>query len=328
MTVAHAFGRHRTEIVHSFHFSIIYGIHRTWSLCKEHGKAPEEPDYVASLVLESTPLFFNALNAIFSPMGISLSMSAVFCHQTPKVKFSSPPRSCELGDVLFVYVHTPKQGSVRRNALLFQAKMTHQQPHRIAGPGDKLQLSLYTEWPDFEYQLSGNLLNGKKRQVTPKSRHAGAQYLMIDDRPLNDPNSGLLAFPGTYPIGCCMADEYLYPHHDLASELFGLFTFHSGRPFEDKYTAGLGNNWSQVVWDLIEAGRIKSFNRKNSGRKNAPRTAGDPLVLKDGASFNQSTSHFQGEMGDPPRYDNHSVSEDNPESGVSVILIETSEGGQ
>jgi hypothetical protein len=47
------------------------------------------------------------------------------------------------------------------------------------------------DWPEFEYTNS-SFLNGCRRSVTPKSPHAGAQYLLIDDRPLHEPMSGLV----------------------------------------------------------------------------------------------------------------------------------------
>ena len=125
-------------------------------------------------------------------------------------------------------------------------------------------IELYEDWPEFVYERS-SFLNGQKRSVTPKAPHSGAQYLLIDDRPPEEPMSGLLGFPGTYPVGCCIPDETLRNHTHLASELFSLFIFRSGRPFEDKYSAAKNKDWSQVVWDLLETGMKKLFNRKNWG---------------------------------------------------------------
>jgi len=266
MSIAETLWECRGELIQSFHFATIHGMINTWRRCENLMTKPQEPDFVAGLVVDSTPLIYSALKTFLSSRRVSVSMSAVFCHQVPQVTFNShPSASCELGDILFAYVHTPKSGSPRRNAILFQAKASARQPYRI-NAGEKDQLHLYENWPDFVYERS-SFLNGQKRSVTPKAPHSGAQYLLIDDRPPSEPMSGLLGIPGTYPVGCCIPNETLRDHTHLADELFSLFIFRTGRPFEDKRTASKNQDWSRVVWDLLETGMKKSFNRKNSGRR-------------------------------------------------------------
>lgn len=337
--------QNRDELVGSFHFAIIHGIVHTWRRCEGLSTTPQEPDFVAGLVIESTRLIHFALNSVLLPRQISVSMSAVFCHQTPQVTFGShPSASCELGDILFAYVHTPRVGPARRNALLFQAKASAQQPYRIH-TGEANQLRLYMDWPDFVYTRS-SLLTGQERAVTPKAPHSGAQYLLIDNRPPDEQMSGLLAFPGTYPIGCCMPDKALRDHSHLASELFNLFTFRTGRAFEDRHTARKRRDWSQVVWDLLETGVKNSFNRKNSGRRSTRRSAGDTVQILDGMSFCRASSWMScstvGEIVGrkaarsmyaqdndiPPDNRDQEGGIEEPEGGVSVVLIETSEREQ
>ncbi|MBI5101327.1 MAG: hypothetical protein HZB33_05780 [Nitrospirae bacterium] len=342
MNITNVLWQEKEKLLPSFHISVILGMHATWQRCISLNKQPEEPDFVGGLVLESTPLIYSALKSILQRHRISISVSGIYCHQTPQVAFSAPQNAvCELGDILFVYVHTSKSGQCRRNALLFQAKASSKQPYHIRS-AEHDQLCLYTEWPDFVYQRSSHL-NGQRRSVTPKSPHAGAQYLLIDDRPFDNPDSGLLGFPSTYPVGCCMPDELLYDHNHLASELFSLFLFQTGRPFEDRNSAAHKEDWSQVVWDLIESGVRKSFNRKNSGRNKSPRFTGDIQQLEDGIFFNQASSSncyttasdilgpgaaaafFNHHNDIPPRNRNREEDSWEPEGGVSVVLIETSE---
>jgi len=167
--------------------------------------------------------------------------------------------------------------------------------------------------------------------------------LLIDDRPPEEPMSGLLGFPGTYPVGCCMPDESLHDHSHLASELFALFIFQTGRPFEDRHAAAAKQDWSQVMWDLLEAGMKKVFNRKNSGRHRIPRAGGGPLQMMDGSSFSRASSQLSwntaaeivgrdgarciyGQDNDIPPHDFQGGGDgEEPEGGVSVVLIETSE---
>lgn len=342
MSITTTLWQNRNGLIQSFNFAVIHGIISTWIRCDNLGKKPQEPDFVAGIVIESTPLIHYALNSMLDSHQISISMSAVFCHQSPQVTFDSQKSaSCELGDILFAYIHTPRIGPAQRNAILFQAKASAQQPYRIHSK-ETDQLRLYKDWPDFTYTRSSSL-TGERRSVTPKTPHSGAQYLLIDDRPPREPMSGLLAFPGTYPVGCCMPDESLSDHTDLASELFNLFTFRSGRPFDDMGTAEREGNWSQVVWDLLKNGINKAFNRKNSGRRQVPRGTSDTLQMLDGVSFTEASSMLSCSTATdilgrkdartlyaqgndiPPNNRDREGNIDEPERGVSVVIIEISE---
>lgn len=342
MSFAAILWKNRDELLKSFHFAAIRGILTTWQRCEHLNTTPQEPDFVAGLVIETAPFIYSTLHTILSPHKVSVSISAVFCHQKPEVIFGShPTASCELGDILFAYVHTPNVGPTKRNAILFQAKSTSHYPYIIKSR-EKEQLRLYTDWPDFEYVRSTSL-TGNKRFVTPKAPHSGAQYMLIDERPPLDPLTWLSSFPGTYHVGCCMPDKSLRSHSHLASELFSLFIFRTGRPFEDKVTAGKKQDWSQVVWDILEAGIKKSFNRKNSGRHRVPRAVNGTVDNLDGAFFTNASTGlscitatevlgrekalaFYAKDNDiPSGNSNRRFDTEEPESGVSIVLIETSE---
>jgi len=332
----------RAAIVQFSHIAIVHGMLDTWKRCISRLVQPSEPDFIAGLVLESTPLLYNALSNIFLRHGISFSIAAVFCHQTPKLKYSGMRKSsCELGDMLVVHVHRKRSGDLQRNALLYQAKMSSKQPHRIQASG-KDQLKLYTDWPDFQYHNSPPL-TGERRSVSPKVPHTGAQYLLIDDRPPNNPQSGLLGFPNTYPIGSSMPDEFLRDHNHLAAELLNFLLFRSGRAFEDRQSASQKKDWSQVVWDLVKVGLQKAFSRKISGRDSDPRYTGGPINIADGCSFSNATSvsscttaadilgHrntstlFSMDSEIPPSETFNHEDTEMPKRGVSLILMETFE---
>lgn len=342
MSIASLLWQNQDELIQSFHIAIIKGMLKTWWRCEKIKRVPQEPDFVAGLVVDSTPLIHSVLSSMLPLHKLSVSTSAVFCHQTPQVSFGSNYGACcELGDILFVYVHTPKVGQPKRNAILFQAKVSSRQPYQIH-KNEADQLHLYVDWPDFVYERS-SFLTGQRRSVTPKAPHSGAQYLLIDNRSAQDPMSGLRGFKGTYPVGCCMPDESLHDHSDLASELFNLFVFRSGRPFDDKNMAANHRDWSQVVWDLLEAGVKKSFNRKNSGFQAAPRSTKGTVEILDGMFFAEATSKMScsttadiiGWSGAqtiyaqdnviPPNNRDYQRESVESESGVSLVLIETSE---
>lgn len=341
MSLNEAIWLERVAIVETVHAAIVHGMEQTWSRCGELGTSPQEPDFVAGLVLESCPRIHAALRFLLSPYRIQSSMLAVYCHQTPKVTFSGiAGTSCELGDLLFAHVHACATGHVQRNALLYQAKVSSSQPYRVPS-GDRDQLSLYTKWPDFEYHKSPPF-TGERRSVAPKVAHSGAQYMLIDDRPPDHPRSGLLGLPGFYPIGSCMPDDQLHDHNHLAAELLEFLLLRSGRPFADRADASRDNDWSRVVWDLLDSGVRKAFNRRRSGRYQSPRAVGETSIC-DGLSFTRSMSEaahstvadilgppsanrlMSPDHGDVPPGQNRDR-EDRPESGsgVSVILLETS----
>ncbi|MBF0539258.1 MAG: hypothetical protein HQL03_13500 [Nitrospirae bacterium] len=124
-------------LVHKLEPYLLYGVRnaivesmqRAWADCISNGAPPQEPDFVASLVLNATKTLSQSWNPIFGTHGIKVGITGVYCHQTPIVKFDSG--TCELGDLLWCHIHTDKinQRSIG-NAILYQAKTTPDQPYR------------------------------------------------------------------------------------------------------------------------------------------------------------------------------------------------------
>jgi len=340
MSIQYLLKSEQEKIITSARIGIIYGVIDAW---KRRTDGPEEPDIIASLVLNTAPFFGDALFSIFEQFNIPLSMISVFCHQTPKVTFPMKNhQSCEIGDILFVYVHREQDITVR-NALLYQAKISREQPYSVR-QSDYHQLDLYMKWPSFKYVRSGRL-SGKKRDVKPKGPHAGAQYMLIDDRPPSDPSSGLLGFPGTYPIGSCMPDNKLVDHNDLATELFNFLTLRSGRQFLAKNEAKR-DGWSQLIWDLLTSSLSKGFSRRRSGYVDTPRLHGLDMEQLDGLSISKASRRasysivrdaigsdaagyiFRSGGGDDKYDEGSNFEEGNRGNGVSLVLIESSELSQ
>src|SRR5262245_15040020 len=285
MSLQHAIWSERPQLIGAAHVAILVGLLDAW----KRTPSPQEPDFVAGLVLVSTPLLWKNFSAILKPYGISFSLLAIYCHQTPKVRYKGITKtSTEMGDLLFVHTHQGPDAVLRRNALLYQAKISSKQPY-IVGSSEQHQLKLYTDWPEFEYYYSPPL-TGQRRAVTPNAPHSGAQYLLIDSRPPNDPRSGLQGAPNTYPIGSCLADTYLYDHNDLAGELIDFLLARSGRHFEASSSAAQADGWSQLVWDLLRVSIGKAFNRRQAGWLNAPRASFAASPGLDAAFFAKTSS--------------------------------------
>lgn len=345
MAFEHLVWQERRAILRAAHLATAHGMIDAWRRCERRGGKPHEPDFVASLVLEGGPLLYDALSAIFQRHKIAFSLAAVYCHQTPKVSFHGMKKksSCELGDMLLAHVHTTHAGSCARNALLLQAKVSSQQPHKVCS-SEKDQLQLYSNWPDFKYTTPP--LTGKKRSVVPKSAHAGAQYARIDGRPLGNPRSWLSGTSNTYPVGVCMPDERLYDHDHLAGVMFDCLLGLSGRAFSAQTARPPMDGWSQVVWDLLNVAVKKAFRRKRSGRFCARRYAGARPRDLDGYCFTLATAPvaagtisgilgpdrapalFEGSSDSPSSGDFLEVGESDDSHGTSILLFESSERGE
>ncbi|WP_157652761.1 hypothetical protein [Burkholderia ubonensis] len=311
-----------------------------YNRAKPSGKLPEEPDFVASLVKCGVQKIKKVLDAVFNGTGIQVATTGVFCHQSPMVKFkhNSGNFRCELGDILFVHIHKDKAGFVQRNALLLQAKMTEPSvPQKTIPAAEQHQLFLYQYWPKFTYDMRGGPLHGKHRTIAPQTRHAGAQYLLIDSAP----QFAEATLPiGEYPMAVWMAETPLYTSLTFGNALFDFLTMGSGRQFSEKLMA---SGWSKVVWDLIENGLKKGFTRTRTGHVSAPgsRMEGSsiPSYACFSMGFGQTTQSIVGEiLGNrsavlrranddgsiPPELLTEFNFQD-PIGGISLVLIETDE---
>ncbi len=313
----------------SFEHAIRVTMHKAWNQSKPN--PPQEPDYVAMLVLEGTPIIHKTLQSLLGPHGISVSVASVFCHQRPMVEFNVKQR-CELGDILFVHRHIAADGTISNNSLLLQAKATASSTHTITTTNDLIQLSLYQNWPDFEYFRTLGLI-GTKRFVTPKASHFGAQYLLIDNSgPLNL-TSGMAGLPSTYCMGVWPAKTQLFAHRSLANVLVDFLLGLNGRAYINTRGAD-ATQWSEVVLDILDYGSTALFNRKNSRLKAKKRST------MDFSSWNSETgtgSEIQtakiisGHSASPDGANDHPMNDnfvDDNNGGVSIVAIETREPKQ
>jgi hypothetical protein len=330
----------KPHLVVSSRYSILVSMLKAWDNCRVRGDEPEEPDIVASLVLNGTKIIESEWRKAFSQFRIQIAVTGIFCHQTPRVNFKGMRRKyCELGDLLWCHVHHDLEGNTMRNAILYQAKMSSNQPYRISR-NDLDQLKLYTSWPSFTYVSSG-ALNGQSRHVKPSAPRRGAQYLLIDDRPPEKPESGILGIPGTYPVGSCIPNNPIMDHSDLGLEFVHSLEFLSGDPFDDRKTANKENGWSRVVWDILESSAKKAFRRVRSGYSNRPRTSGASPSEMDGCFYLTSPDiqlpirsllhdfeDFSFSNMDVPPNKREEPWFDEGGGGVSVLLLETYELGE
>lgn len=219
----------------------------------------------------------------------------------------------EIGDILFVYIFTDKSGQKKYNSLLFQAKIADKSNPTVS-PSDKHQLELYLKWPLFKYIRAGNL-NKRTIDILPKATNDGAQYLLIDEHQLN----GFCGIGGTFPIGCATAAKTLFVNNDLATELVDFLKFKSGRAFEDSPLTS-NDDWTKMIWDILDATKNKASKRKNAGWNKFPRQVDGCCYFKSGINsifqdLHNELSQFDVEIDEKNFFDEKNIS-------PSVVLIE------
>ncbi|WP_165021451.1 hypothetical protein [Dysgonomonas sp. ZJ279] len=285
---------------------------------KKSIKSPEEPDFIASLCLNFTPSLFNLLKTTFPKN--KFAVTSIYCHQKPivDIRHSKCP---ELGDILFVYIYTDRMGNIELNSLLLQAKMSINTSAIIAAT-DLHQLELYTKWPDFTYKRAGKL-NGIARSIIPKTINDGAQYLMIN----NARGYKLPWVRKPFSMGCSIPSNPLNMNNKLTSELINFLKFKSGRTFEGD-PSKTNDDWTKMIWDLIEIAKSVVSRRKNIGLNDFTR---QQAYKHDGCCFYKSdidNSILQNLHNHLDRGNNDYVNNDSSKDDLgatSIVLIECNE---
>ena len=328
---------HLSKVIHG---AIVQSVLATHKRCGS--RPPQEPDYVASLVCDAVPLIYKNLCKLLKRHRARCSVIGVYCHQTPKVEYNSRVRPCEIGDLLFVHVHTNHGGFTERYALLLQAKMSARREYPIPKK-ERHQLGLYKYWPRFWY-LSPQSLTGEERHVTPSTHHMGAQYLLINGSSCFKKLGKHFAIPWAYFMGTCVPDEELFIHNELSDELLDVIGARSGRAFYSHMDTK-GDDWSKIVWDLLRVGLTTAFNRRNSRRIQEARVSGDVEKLHgyfyaESMDLKRTTSTVRELLGDDDTLalysatdwpldagttEEKALADLGDKEGVSIILIESSD---
>lgn len=257
-----------------------------WAQSKAKGQLLHEPDVIAGLVLRSLEDLAHRWQPIFAKRGLRFRATGVFCHQSPYVHFKNS--TCEVGDLLVAHFHSIEGHALWQTALLLQAKIGPagvDDSYRLSNPKDLIQLQLYTDWPDFRF-TTGNIPD-PSRVVTPRSRHPGAQYLLIGE----NARSG----SPPYQLSVRPAAVELVHGFTLATALVNLLRGSIGRGFDDEKAAQSERGWSRVVWDLLNLSGV--FNRARISVEMAAR----------GRS-----------------YSDYGVMDDRDATSPSVVMLETS----
>lgn len=289
------------------HYALIDSVKWTAKSCP---RSPQEPDYVAVLSTRFTRRLFYIIQSVFPSK--ELAVTGVFCHQKPIVSISTSV-SMELGDLLFVYIDSDYDNRKAINSLLLQAKMSEFSEKKLTA-NEYPQLTLYTEWPEFTYRRAGKL-NGQKRNILPKARNGGAQYLLIDPNPFNN---GII--DGLFPIGCAISDQVLQLNDSFSTELVNFLRFKTGRIIEsDPYNTN--DDWTKMIWDMLYIDYNIYSRRKNAKLPKIPRENSFIHITSEKMT---DCSIFDRPVFEYPASNSNFFSDDvDEQGGLSLILIES-----
>jgi hypothetical protein len=210
-----------------------------------------EVGFVAAVVIGGVYKIANAWSPLLRPHGLSIKMSGVFCHQTPRATFTDNHGnnvSCELADLLVVVEDSTGGRPGRRWAALIQAKMAAPGGGQtLTRLGDLRQLDLMSRWPPFT--LPRNFAPGARDFAT--CRYHGqlldcGRYGLIDGQPRPDWHQQAPA--PAMPAGGDRLGTFLAQMVETGQVGYG------------REATGLGDDWSRTVDELMTQTYSQFFN--------------------------------------------------------------------
>lgn len=210
-----------------------------------------EVDRIVYFFVEGLPLLENLLNHRLTRYGISVTVSGIFCHKSPKV-IHSANSICELSDIAFLstYGRVLPEGGLG-NALLAQAKNSFGE---VPNPS---QEALYERAADFRYWKPGGAIGAQR------TLHDATNSLWYWSFQINNYVNweGLTAATLARP----------QPKSSLFFEdmLFRLFAGSLGRGFEQNAPAANTTGWSRIIHDLLTRTASKALKCDNCTILNA-----------------------------------------------------------
>lgn len=268
-----------------------------------------EVGFVAAFVLGAVPAIASVWKPILNACGLSVTMTGVFCHQTPMASFidsSGTARKCELADLLVVVDDLTSTMSTARWAVLIQAKMAGPAGGQtLTRQSDLTQLDLLSNWPSFT--LPAGFAPGPRDFST--CTYAGSaiecgRYGLIDKQP----NS---------------AWHQQAPAAAMPSRGDQLGTFLArmveGRIGYGRQATGTGDDWSRTVDELLKvtAGLAFTYSTGLKGRHSRGNSALALVIAGDNDRF----ASGQWASAPPPTGDRQEPRDREPSEGINLVHI-------
>jgi hypothetical protein len=278
-----------------------------------------EIGFVAAIVLGAVPGIASAWRSILRPHGLSLRMTGVFCHQTPRASFtdaSGMSRLCELSDLLVVAEDLTAGGTARRWATLIQAKIANSGGGTtLSTGGDLVQLDLMTRWPPFN--LPSGYAPGARDFSNcpyPGTPIECGRYGLIEPRPNLDWRQRAPA--RSMPSGGNTLGSFLAHMIETGQSGYG------------REATGTGDDWSRTVDELMRVTGAQAFSHAAgfSGQRQRGHSA-IAFISNPYPPYWPLSDYWFGHGADGPlptggRPDGPEYFEDGPEGeGISLLRI-------
>lgn len=280
-----------------------------------------EVGFVAAIVLGAVPRIAKEWKRILMPKGYSVRITGVFCHQTPRARFTDGNGNdvaCELADLLVVVDDLTSGTPGTRRAVLVQAKMAkHGGGKTLSSDRDLVQLDLYENWPPFTLPAAFRpSLRDFRKGAGTRSYLTCGRYGLIEPQPTPKwrQNAPAPAMPaGGDELGTYMAHM-----------------MQSGAHSYGRLAPGSGDDWSLTVSELLNVTGSLAFRYATGFQGRRPRKNVQVAFSVPGGIHSAAPFHFR----DKPlptggRPDGPADEEDADGEGISVIHVgvERAEGG-
>jgi hypothetical protein len=275
-----------------------------------------EVGLVAAVTLGGIDRVASAWRPILSKSNFALSLTGVFCHAAPMVRFGRSGKllqTCELADLLVV-VDFQHKGALARTASLIQAKMAAKaQRVTLTGPSSKRQLDLYQSWPPF---LFVDAIYGTNQYalMNPTGEQSGT-FGVIDRH-----------FKKQTTAPPIWTQHRASPTPSIATSepMLGTFIANMAAPGAYGRPAWPGgkDDWSKVVDLLLSVTYRKAFRHKPTLGARGPGRGVTALACFLSAGAAGSRSHSRAGAGWWPPFDGFQESDDPSPGGISLLHIQ------
>jgi hypothetical protein len=275
-----------------------------------------EVGFVAAITLGGISGIATAWRPLLGSLGIRLSISGVFCHAAPQIRFersSGGYATCELADLLVV-VDSNESGKVIRNASLIQAKMAAKAARvKLTGASSVRQLGLYQSWPLFSF-VEGIYGNNHYDLAMGTTEDAGT-FGVIDRHFRNR-----RAVPPLWTQHAAKPTPGAITNEPSLGNFLAEMAAMRRSGFGRRAVPGGEDDWSKVIDILLRVTYAKTFRHAPTLGAAAPHR-GDTTVAYFISGPAQSAARRRAEPGWRPPFDGIEFIEGDAPGGISVVHI-------
>lgn len=259
-----------------FHHGYRFGIHarHTGRVSARAGEVIMVSQFCLSMI-DAARSWNTELQRLGKPY--ALTVSTVFTHQRPYVRFASPTAkpSCELADMLVVVVDrttTAPSGT----ALLLQAKLSDDHHVTLRNDSEKKQFELFEQHPSFNMRAGGPqgvVISQATARAGLRYGITGAAYLGRGSVYINQRRWRPHAWYNSSPIAGVGLAYRVDARECIAHMLVDMLTMQAGGAFVPNHVINTAapSTWDDVINYLLQVTFNQTLNTMN------PANAGRPI---------------------------------------------------